>query len=153
MRRPRQRSTSQMNTRLPSAEEINVFDSLDERSAVEHFLGKDLEQAEALFCEDLLCYWEDLMWMGPIAFRFYVSAAINYLLSDEADNDAYAASSFCSLIGFRLDHKPADVVPVGPVIREGIIGVLKNFDRYGPDIAIFGDVAGRYRALLARLDA
>jgi hypothetical protein len=151
MRRPRQRSTSQMNTRLPSAEEINVFDSLDERSAVEHFLGKDLEQAEALFREDH--YWEDLMWMGPIAFRFYVSAAINYLLSDEAENDAYAASSFCSLIGFRLDHKPADVVPVGPVIREGIIGVLKDFDRYGPDIAIFGDVAGRYRALLSTLDA
>jgi hypothetical protein len=151
MRRRRQRSTSQMNTRLPSAEEINVFDSLDERTAVEHFLGRDLEQAEALFREDL--YWEDLMWMGPIAFRFYVSAAINYLLSDEAENDAYAASSFCSLIGFRLDHKPADVVPVGPVIREGIIGVLKDFDRYGPDIAIFGDVAGRYRALLSRLDA
>jgi hypothetical protein len=151
MRRPRQRSTSQMNTRLPSAEEINVFDSLDERSAVEHFLGKDLEQAEALFREDH--YWEDLMWMGPIAFRFYVSAAINYLLSDEAENDAYAASAFCSLIGFRLDHKHADVVPVGPVIREGIIGVLKDFDRYGPDIAIFGDVAGRYRALLSTLDA
>jgi hypothetical protein len=151
MRRPRQRSTSQMNTRLPSAEEINVFDSLDERSAVEHFLGKDLEQAEALFREDL--YWEDLMWMGPIAFRFYVSAAINYLLSDEAENDAYAASSFCSLIGFRLDHKHADVVPVGPVIREGIIGVLKDVGRYGLDVAIFGDVAGRYRALLSRLDA
>jgi hypothetical protein len=153
MQRPRQRSTSQMNTRLPSAEEINVFDSLDERSAVEHFLGKDLEQAEALFRDDLLCYWEDLMWMGPIAFRFYVPAAINYLLSEEAENDASAANSFCSLIGFRLDCKPAEVVPVGPVIREGIIGVLKDFDRYGPDIAIFGDVAGRYRALLSRLDA
>jgi hypothetical protein len=90
---------------------------------------------------------------GSIAFRFYVSAAINYLLSDEADNDAYAASSFCSLIGFRLDHKPPDVVPGGPVIREGIIGVLKEFDRYAPDIAIFGDVAGRYRTLFSRLDA
>ena len=74
-------------------------------------------------------------------------------MSEEAENDAYAASSFCSLIGFRLDHKPPDVVPGGPVIREGIIGVLKEFDRYGPDIAIFGDVAGRYRALLSRLDA
>ncbi len=153
MQRPRRRSTSQMNTRLPSAEEINVFDSLDERTAVEHFLGKDLEQAEALFREDLLCYWEDLMWMGPIAFRFYVPAAINYLLSEEAENDAYAASSFCSLISFRLDHEPAEVIPVGPVIHAGIIGVLEDFDRYGPGIAMFGDVAGRYRALLSRLDA
>jgi hypothetical protein len=79
MRRPRQRSTSQMNTRLPSAEEINVFDSLDERSAVEHFLGKDLEQAEALFCEDLLCYWEDLMWMGRSHFAStYPPPSITY---------------------------------------------------------------------------
>jgi len=153
MRRSRHRSTSQTNTRLPTAEEINVFDSLDERSAVKHFLGKDLEQAQALFRVDLLWFWEDLMWMGPIAFRFYVAAAIKYLLSEDAVNDAYAASSFCSLIEFRLDHQPAEVVPIGPVIREGIIGILKDFDRYGPDTAMFGDVAGRYRALLSRLDA
>jgi len=59
-----------MVTRLPTAEEINVFDSLDERCAVKNFLGKDLEQARSLYRENFLKRQEDLMWMGPIAFRF-----------------------------------------------------------------------------------
>ena len=40
---------SLVDTQPPSAEEINVFDTLDERHAVEVFLGKDLEQAECFF--------------------------------------------------------------------------------------------------------
>src|ERR671921_640189 len=107
MRRPQKRSRSRAETRLPTGDEINVFDSLDERTAVQHFLGKDLKQAEALFRENFLAYQEDLMWMGPMAFRFYVPAAIDYLLSEEADHDADAVNSFCTLIEFRLDHEPA----------------------------------------------
>ncbi|MDB5351384.1 MAG: hypothetical protein JWN86_2631, partial [Planctomycetota bacterium] len=38
-----------MAARLPAAEEINVFDSLDERCAVENFPGKDLGRAQSLF--------------------------------------------------------------------------------------------------------
>jgi hypothetical protein len=57
--------------RPPTREEINVYDSLDERVAVERFLGKNLEEAEALFGENLCRYTEDLMWMGPVAFRYY----------------------------------------------------------------------------------
>ena len=56
-----------MAGRLPTAEEINVFDSLDERCAVKNFLGKNQEQAHSLFRENFLRYQEDLMWMGPIA--------------------------------------------------------------------------------------
>jgi hypothetical protein len=142
---------TRMAARLPTAKEINVFDSLDERCAVENFLGKNLEQAQALFRENFLHYQEDLMWMGPIAFRFYVPAAINYLLSKDADNDADAASSFCGLIEFRLDYDAAEIAPVGPIIREGILGILKNFDRYECDRVLYGDVAERYRTLRQRL--
>jgi len=142
-----------MASRLPTAEEINVFDSLDERCAVKNFLGKDQEQAQSLFRENFLRYQEDLMFMGPTAFRFYVPAAINYLLSEEADYAADAASSFCGLIEFRLDYEPAEIASVGSIIREGILGILKDFDRYGCDSEIYGDVAERYRVLLSRLDA
>ena len=132
---------SRMAASPPTAGEINVFDSLDERCAVENFLGKDLEQAQALFRENFLYYQEDLMWMGPIAFRFYVPAAINYLLSKDADYDADAASSFCGLIEFHLDSDTAEIAPVGPTIREGVLGILMDFDRYECDKAIYGDVA------------
>jgi hypothetical protein len=138
-----------MTTRLPTAEDINVFDSFDERCAVEHFLGKNLEQARSLFRENFLRYQEDLMWMGPIAFRFYVVAASNYLLSEEADHASDAARSFCGLVEFRLDHEPDAIAPVRSIIREGICGILGDFDRYECDV----DVARRYRVLLSRLDA
>lgn len=142
-----------MTTRLPVANEINVFDSLDERWAVKHFLGKDLEQAHTLFRENFLHYQEDLMWMGPIAFRFYLPAAIEYLLSKDADHDAGAVSSFCALIEFRLDNEPAEIALVASIIREGFIGILETFDRFEPEIGIFGDIAERCRVLLTRLDS
>jgi hypothetical protein len=126
MRWPRKRSMLRTETHLPNAAEINLFDSLDERTAVEHFLGKELKQAEALFRENFLVYQEDLMWMGPIAFRFYVPAAIDYLLSEQSDNDTDAVSSFCGVIEFRLDHEPAEVTPVGQLIREGIIEIPES---------------------------
>lgn len=140
-----------MGTRLPTAEEINVFDSLDERHAVEVFLGKDLEQAEALFRENFLYHQEDLMFMGPKAFAFYVLAAIRYLLSPESSGDTDAANTFCGLVEFRLAHEPDAIATVEPLIREGILGMLGDFDRYGCDEAIYGDLAGRYRTLLVRL--
>ena len=143
---------SNVGTHLPTAEEINVFDSLDEQDAVKHFLGKDLEQAEALFHENFLCYQEDLMWMGPKAFAFYVTAAIRYLLSAKSDGDSDAANTFCGLVEFRLDYEPAAIGPVRPILHACILGMLQDFDRYGCDGAIYGDLTARYRALLLRLE-
>ncbi len=37
----------------PKEDEINVYDTLDERTALDHFLGKSIEQAEQLFIENL----------------------------------------------------------------------------------------------------
>jgi len=137
--------------RLPTAEEINVFDTLDERHAVKVFLGKDLEQAEALFRENFLYYQEDLMFMGPKAFAFYAPAAIRYLRSAESSGDADAANTFCGLVEHRLDYEPDTIAPVAPLIRETILEMLGNFDRYGCEEMIYGDLAGRYRVLLSRL--
>ena len=144
-----------MITRLPTVEEINVFDSLDERSAVENFFGKDREQARSLFADNFLRYQEDLMWMGPKTFAFYLPAAIDYLLSDAADGAADAVHSFLVLIEFRMECDPDEIASVGSTLRAGILGMLDDFDRYGFGGEIYGDVygdvAGRYRDLLARL--
>ncbi len=64
---------------VPSASEINVFDSLDERAAVRYFCGKSLREAEELFRSNSLAYADDLMWMGPKAFAYYLKAASNYI--------------------------------------------------------------------------
>jgi hypothetical protein len=72
---------------LPTVEEINpVPENLDGQNAVRNFLGKSLDEAEALFRESSITYQEDLMFMGPPAFRFYVLAAINYIPVTRADS-------------------------------------------------------------------
>jgi hypothetical protein len=105
--------------RLPTAKEINLFDSLDERDAEKHFLGKSLDQAESLFRENFSVYQEDLMFMGPVAFRFYVPAAIRFLLSPESDFHSDAAYAFCDLIEYRLDHEPDSILSVAEDLRQG----------------------------------
>jgi hypothetical protein len=55
---------------LPTAKEIDPYGGLDGQVACKNFLGKSLDEAEALFRENSLYYQEGLMWMGPVAFRF-----------------------------------------------------------------------------------
>ena len=75
--------------KLPTAKEINPCDeNLDGRVACKMFLGRSLDEAEALFRENSCYYQEGLMWMGPVAFRFYVTAAIWYIKSAAAAGDS-----------------------------------------------------------------
>lgn len=140
--------------RLPTEQDINVFDSLDERAAVKNFLGKTPDQAEALFRENFLHYGEDLMWMGPRAFGFYVHAAIAYLVSADADHDSSGVFGFCTCLESRLEHEPEAIEPIRSILCDGIRGILENFERYDcEEWGYFGDVAGRYRALLTKLES
>jgi hypothetical protein len=141
-----------MTRRPPTADEINIFDSLDERTAERNFLGKNREQARALFSQNFLKFQEDLMWMGPAAFRYYVHAALDYLVSDAAALDSSAASSFAMLLEFRLEHEAAELAPVSLMLQEGIRLILADFARFGCLLDIHGDVAQRYLILLARPD-
>ncbi|MFM7315484.1 MAG: hypothetical protein ACKO5E_00925, partial [bacterium] len=80
--------------RKPTEQEINVYDSLDERCAVKNFVGKSQQEAELMFRENFLTYQEDLMWMGPVAFAYYLVPAMNYLKSIHSNGDSDAVSCF-----------------------------------------------------------
>jgi hypothetical protein len=136
---------------IPTASDINVFDSLDEQSAVDHFLGKDLSQAEALFRENFIYYQEDLMWMGPRAFCYYVQAAIAYLVSPASDGDSHAASSFSTVVEFRVDHDRNLIEPAVPRLRDAIRTLMTNFSRFAMEPSAYGDVESRYKVLLSKL--
>lgn len=141
-----------MPERLPRENEINVYDSLDERGALKNFLGKTHEQARSLFGENFLCYQGDLMWMGPRAFVFYVHDAIAYLLSDESDGSPDVPNCFCGLLEFRMEHHGDAIAEVYPALRDAVEGILAKFERFEVIPWIYGDLEARYRALLVRLD-
>lgn len=115
---------------LPARQEINVHDSLDERSACEHFFGKSLEEAEELFRENFLYYQEDLMFMGASAFRFYVRAAISYIQSEAATCDRDVINCFASILDHRLEFETEELVAVAPQLASVCRYILELYDRF-----------------------
>jgi hypothetical protein len=137
-------------TSIPGRDDINVHDSLDERVAVEHFLGKNLEEAELLFRERLGAY-EDLQWMGPVAFRYYVRAALNYLESEAARGDTDSVGCFATALEFWIDHAPDALIPVARELALACEQIVADWDRFA-SAAAHDDERARYVALHERLD-
>lgn len=135
--------------RLPTEDEINVYNSLDEISASEHFLNKTLEQAEELFRENSSYYQEDLMWMGPRAFHFYLQAAINYLRSEHSAGDDHMLDCLYEIVVFRSDQE--GFLLAIDRINEMIDYVIDNYDKFDVDEDIYGDLIGKYTELQSQL--
>jgi hypothetical protein len=140
-----------MSDSLPTLTDINVYDSLDERSAVEHFLGKDVKQAEALFYDNFLYYQEDLMSMGPRAFCYYVEAALAYLLGPASNGDSDAVNCFCGIVEYQLENNGVAIKAARIRLHGAVCDILENFARYECDPEIYGDLPSRYRSLQLQL--
>ena len=135
---------------LPTAKEIDPYDSLDGRAACKNFHGKNLDEAEALFRENSLHYQEDLMWMGPVAFRFYVTAAIRYIQSEAAIGDSDIINCFAGLLEFRLEHESAELAPVARQLAAICGYIVEHYERFDLQPEIYGDVRGRFQVLQRR---
>ncbi|MGE0144844.1 MAG: hypothetical protein AB7I19_16025 [Planctomycetota bacterium] len=98
-----------MASELPTADDINRFDSLDERSAVTHFLDKDLAAAESMLRDNFLHYQEDLIWMGRRAFEFYVRAAIRIGEEAIANGDEDTVNDVRWLLDQRESIDPGSI--------------------------------------------
>ncbi len=138
---------------LPTVADINVYDSLDEQVAVRHFAGKTLDEAEALFRDNALRYQEDLMFMGPVAFRFYVPAYVDYLRSEASSGDPDAVNCFLGLVRFRWDFEPEELEPVRELLADACRAVLAQYGRFEVNETVYGDLRGNYETLLASLTA
>jgi len=122
-----------MKMNIPTREDINVYDSLDERTACDHFLDKNLEEAEDLFRQNSQYYQEDLMWMGPRAFRYYINAAINYLQSESASGDSDVLLWFGGILGFWLKFYKHELVPVARQLAPACRFLLEHWNRFDTD--------------------
>ena len=130
---------------IPSRQDINVYDSLDERSACEHFLGKSLDEAEALFRESPLYYQGDMMWMGIAAFRYYLPAAVRYIRGEAADSDFVAC--FSGTLEFRLEYESQGLAPVAEQLVALCDYVLEHWSRFEDGADAYGDIHTRYQTL------
>lgn len=130
------------NMRLPSASEINVYNSPDERLACEHFLNKTLSQAEKLFSDNSALYQEDLMWMGLKAFHFYLQAVINYLQSDDAIGDDHFIDCLYEIMMFRLNRE--NFLLSVDIVDNMINYIISNYKKFSVDEEIYGVLKDKY---------
>lgn len=138
----------QKGMRLPTAREINPAPhDLDGKCAERHFFGKTLAEAEAMFREAFLLYQEDLMFMGPIGFRFYVQAAINCIQSDAAAGDADMINSFAGILEHRLEFEAQELIPIAPQLASVCRYILERYDRFDVTPEVYGDLAPRFQVL------
>jgi hypothetical protein len=131
----------------PTAKEIDPYDSLDGRVACTNFLGKNLEEAEALFRDNSVRYQENLMWMGPVAFRYYVASAISYIQSEAAAGDSDMINCFAGLLEFRLEHEAAELAPIAEQLAAVSAYMVEHFERFDLDPVIYSDVRSRCQTL------
>jgi hypothetical protein len=140
-------------THPPDAKDINIYNTLDEQDAVENFLGKTVSDAEALFDENALSRMQDLYWMGPVAFCYYVAAAINYIKSACFAKDSDAINGLFGMLEFRLDDGPQAIGPVIPQLRAAVQYIIENWSKFDADPEIYGDLRSQYNEMLKTLDA
>ena len=133
---------------LPTRDEINPFDDLDGRIACENFYGKDLKAAERMFGEHVSRYIEDLMWMGPVAFRYYSTAAIRYLQNESIIGRADIITGLLVALEFRLQFEPDELASIAPKLVTACSYVLMNYERLvtWPEISNDGAAAIRQEA-------
>jgi hypothetical protein len=101
---------------LPTEHEINpIPEDLDGQVAVRNFLGKTLQDAVAMLDKNSLVHQEDLMWMGPTAYCFYLPAVLEHFKSQE---DEELVPFIATLFEFRLKHDAAAIEPAFPTMAE-----------------------------------
>jgi hypothetical protein len=137
--------------RLPTRDEV-AANSLDGSSAIEHFHGKTLAQAEELFAEGArdsipLTYTEDLMWMEPVGFRFYIRAAIRFALTDHATGECDFINGLAGAISLWHEQHPGEMLPCAGLLADFCSAVVEQFDRYGADPEIYVGLREQYQQL------
>ena len=135
--------------KLPIESDINIYNSQDEIVACEHFLDKTLEQAEILFQENSSYYQEDLMWMGPQAFNFYLQSVINYLKSDHSVNDDHLIDCLYEIVIFRMEEEEFSIAI--DRVQEMTNYVISNYEKFNIDSDIYGDLLAKYKELKKQL--
>lgn len=90
---------------------------------------------------------EDLLFMGPAAFRYYVAAAIRYVQSDAAGDDSDIIHCLAGIFENRLQWEPDELRAIAPQLAFACRYIVSHYDRFDLTPEIYGDLRPRFEAL------
>lgn len=121
---------------LPDREDFGALPGyLDEICAWENFGGLNRTDAYAKFCEDPELYQEDFMFMGSVAFSYYLPVIEQYVREscvapeDEFEVEAIWVLAHCIRQQFS-DPVSAAVLPLRSRVADLVSMVRNNLPRY-----------------------
>lgn len=130
----------------------NDHGDLDIDSARKNFFGLRLDEAENRFRQNALSYQEDVIFMPPACFAYYLHAYLNYLLSSDSRGDSDGASCFFGLVECRSQ----DLARLPAETRAKVSLVLEKLgtgqDYFDADESIYGSFATKADVARKQLD-
>ena len=130
--------------KIPNEEDWGDWKAdLDTSYAHKIFFGKSKSEAIELFADSAISRQEDLMWMPNPPFQYYIQAYKEYMLSDRSEGDSDGASCYLSLIKFKLEEEPDQVIEIFEELLPSLEIVAGRQTFYDADIAIYGDFKKR----------
>ena len=113
---------------------------LDEKIALDNFLGKNQEQASKLFFKNALYYSDDLIFMGGKGFAFYFPALLPYIQSVDSNLNSDVVDVLIVIIEARIDRDLDSIKLASTSILEALNYCLENYEKFGVDISIYGNL-------------
>ena len=112
---------------------------LDQSAAHAAFFGKTIEEVEQVFATNPIEGADNLRFMPPVPFQYYIHAFKNFLLSGASKGHADAASSYLRLLQDKLHSDPTAVVPVMPSLLPSVDAVAERQAFYEAPDSIYAD--------------
>ena len=131
-----------MKSELPQLKDFCEYEILypDEKKAVDHFLGKSLDDAKNLFSENDLYYADDLRWMGEKAFQYYLPAFIDFIMSDNVNISSDSLNNLVSLLRSKIENEMSTIKACKLFLLESLVYCVQNYSKFEVDTKIYGDL-------------
>jgi hypothetical protein len=113
-------------------------DDLDRACAYRNFHGKSFQDAVRRFEASYGRPTEDLMYMPPRVFGFYLKAYTTYVMSRPFEDGPEDVSSFIHLIRFKAEHDPEILRPDWSSIEQILKHIVEHQTEYDAEWISYG---------------
>lgn len=117
----------------PSPKEWGIICSndIELRSIYTRYLGKTNKEIQELISSSY-AYIDDLRWMPPVPFYYYIDGAIDFILTKhyKGTNAIGMAEGFFSLVKEKLEENPMLLNPIKDKIHIALNFILNNLDDF-----------------------
>jgi hypothetical protein len=111
----------------------------DQSDAHAVFFGKSVEDVEQEFATHPIERADNLRFMPPVPFQYYIHAFTKFLLSPASKGHSDAASSYLRLLDDKLNNDPAAVMTVMSSLLPSVDSIAERQAFYEAPEHIYGN--------------